>query len=66
MIHGGLFVDAGILDPEAGHLDLDETRISVGVFAGLTIPIRFTLSLGFPIREGEGDDDEKIQFNIGF
>lgn len=66
VIRGGFFFDTGVLDPESGHLDLDEIRMSTGVFVGLTIPLAFTLSYGVPIRDGEGDDEERIQFNIGF
>ncbi|MEM7310613.1 MAG: BamA/TamA family outer membrane protein [Planctomycetota bacterium] len=66
VIRGGLFFDAGILDPDDWSLDPDELRASAGVFIGLTVPIAFTFSFGFPVREGDGDDTQVFQFNIGF
>jgi outer membrane protein assembly factor BamA len=66
VVRAGLFFDAGVLDPDAGHLDPSELRASIGVFVGLTLPLPFTLSYGVPIRTGAGDDEERIQFTIGF
>lgn len=66
VIRGGLFLDAGILEPGGLSFDLDEVRASVGAFIGLTLPLPFTLSFGVPVLEEDGDDEERIQFNIGF
>jgi outer membrane protein insertion porin family len=66
VIRWGAFIDAGILDPDDFGFDLDEVRASTGVFIGLTLPLAFTLSYGLPILEGDDDQDERIQFNIGF
>lgn len=66
VIRWGVFVDAGVLDPDGLGLELDEVRASVGVFIGLTMPLAFTLSYGAPVLEGEDDQEERIQFNIGF
>ena len=66
VIRGGFFLDAGILDPEDWRLDSNELRASAGVFVGLTMPLAFTFSFGFPLLEGDGDDTQVFQFNIGF
>ncbi len=66
VVRGGLFFDIGILDPDAFELDPDELRAAAGVIFGLTVPLPFTFSIGFPVREGDGDDPRTIQFNIGF
>jgi outer membrane protein insertion porin family len=66
VVRAGGFLDVGVLDPDAFRLDLAETRASIGFFVGLTLPLPFTLSYSIPIRTGDGDDQQRIQFNIGF
>jgi len=64
--YAGIFMDAGILDPNEFSLDPSELRASVGVMVGLTIPFPLLFSFGFPIEEGEGDRTQSFQFSIGF
>jgi len=65
-VQGGVFLDVGVLDPDAFDIDLDEVRISAGFLFGITAPLPITFSFGFPIREGEGDDTQVVGFSIGF
>ena len=65
-IQGGAFVDVGVLDPEEFSLDVDEIRASVGILFGISIPFPLTFSFGFPIRSGQGDDEQVFEFEIGF
>ncbi|MEW6072385.1 MAG: BamA/TamA family outer membrane protein [Planctomycetota bacterium] len=62
----GVFVDAGVLDPDAFSLDFDELRASVGVAFGITVPIPIVFSYGVPIEKGAGDDTQRFAFDIGF
>lgn len=62
---GALFLDTGILDPDSFALDLNELRASVGFSVSLWLGLPLTLSFGFPIRDGEGDDRETFRFDIG-
>ena len=64
--HGGVFVDAVILDPDAFELDFDEVRASVGIAFGIAVPLPITFSFGFPIKDGQGDRKQVFAFNIGF
>ena len=59
-------MDAGILDPEAWRLNPDELRASVGFSIGLTQPLPFVFSFGFPIAEGQGDRTQVFNFELGF
>lgn len=65
-IQGGLFLDFGVQDSEEFSLDFDELRISTGFLFGLSFPVPLTLSFGFPLREGDGDDKQVFEFEIGF
>lgn len=62
---GALFLDTGILDEEAFSLDTGELRASVGFAVTLWLGVPLTLSFGFPIRDGEGDDRETFRFDFG-
>ena len=59
-------VDLGVLDPEEFSLDFDELRVSAGFLFGISFPVPLTFSFGFPLREGEGDDLQVFEFEIGF
>ncbi|MEQ1891916.1 MAG: BamA/TamA family outer membrane protein [Planctomycetota bacterium] len=65
-IQGGLFLDLGVLDPDEFSLDFDELRISTGFLFGISFPVPLTFSFGFPLREGDGDDLQVFEFEIGF
>ena len=65
-IQGGVFLDCGVLDPDEFSLDLDELRISTGFLFGISFPVPLTFSFGFPLREGDGDDTQVFEFEIGF
>lgn len=65
-IQGGLFLDFGVLDPDEFSLDFDELRISTGFLFGISFPVPLTFSFGFPLRDGEGDDLQVFEFEIGF
>ncbi len=65
-IQAGVFLDAGVLDPEELSLDLDEIRASVGLLFGIALPgIPITFSFGFPLLEGDGDDTQVFEFQLG-
>ena len=55
-----------MLDPDEFSLDFDELRISTGFLFGISFPVPLTFSFGFPLREGEGDDLQVFEFEIGF
>lgn len=65
-IQAGLFLDFGVLDPDEFSLDLDELRVSTGFLFGISFPVPLTFSFGFPLREGDGDDTQVFEFEIGF
>lgn len=65
-IQGGVFLDAGLLDPDEFSLDFDELRVSTGLLFGISFPVPLTFSFGFPLREGDGDDEQVFEFTIGF
>jgi outer membrane protein insertion porin family len=65
-IQGGLFLDLGVLDPDEFSLDFEELRVSAGFLFGISFPVPLTFSFGFPLREGEGDDLQVFEFEIGF
>lgn len=60
------FFDWGVLDPEAFALDVDELRLSAGIGFGLAHPFPVTFNLGFPLREGVGDETQVFSFNLAF
>ncbi|MBK7643390.1 MAG: BamA/TamA family outer membrane protein [Planctomycetes bacterium] len=59
-----LFADAGVLDPDAYHLDFSELRSSVGFGLGMAYPLPINLYFGFPTRRGDGDRRQTFGFNI--
>ena len=61
-----LFMDAGVLDPDAWSLDVSEYRAAVGFGFGLISPIPISFNFGWPIQEGEGDDTEVFSFRLSF
>ncbi len=63
-VRGGLFLDAGVLDPEDFSLDTDELRVSAGFLFGLAYPIPVTFSFGWPLRDGPGDSNRVVGFSI--
>jgi outer membrane protein insertion porin family len=65
-IQGGVFLDFGLQDPDEFSLDLEELRISTGILFGISFPVPLTFSFGFPLREGDGDDTQVFEFEIGF
>jgi outer membrane protein insertion porin family len=67
VLQGGVFVDWGILDPDEFSLDLDELRASAGFLFGISLGVvPITFSFGFPLREGEDDDTQVFEFELGF
>ncbi len=60
------FLDWGILDPEAFALDQEELRISAGIGFGIAHPFPVTFNLGFPLKDGFGDDRQVFSFNLAF
>ncbi len=66
MLRGVLFLDAGLLDPRSGSVDLDELRLSAGFGFGLSFPIPLMFNFGFPLRDGPGDGRQTFSFNISF
>ena len=63
----GAFFDFGVLDPLDFEIDLDEVRMSAGFLFGVSIPIPLTFSFGWPLRDVDGDDRERVfGFDIGF
>ena len=65
-LQAGVFIDLGLLDPDEFSLDLDELRISTGILFGISFPVPLTFSFGWPLREGDGDDTQVFEFQIGF
>lgn len=64
MFRGGPFVDFGVLDRNAWDLDMDELRVSYGLNFALVRPIPISFNLGWPLREGEGDDLRVFSFSL--
>lgn len=65
-VYGGLFLDTGVLGPDAGTIDPDEVRMSAGILFGIAVPLPILFSFGFPIIQGDGDRTQVLGFNIGF
>ena len=65
-IQGGVFLDLALLDPNEFSLDFGELRASTGVLFGISFPVPLTLSFGFPLRKGDGDQEQVFEFEIGF
>ena len=64
----GLFLDAGnVFDLSGGaDIDSDEFRASVGAMLSWMSPVGpLSFSIGYPVKEKEGDETEIFQFNIG-
>jgi outer membrane protein assembly factor BamA len=57
-------VDFGVLDRNAWDLDMDELRVSYGLNFALVRPIPISFNLGWPLREGEGDDLRVFSFSL--
>lgn len=66
VLRGGLFVDWGILDPEAWEIDLKELRATAGAFIGLTQPFPITFNFGWPIAVEPGDERQVFTFRLAF
>lgn len=64
LFRGSLFVDAGVLDPNAYELDLGERRVSAGFALGLIEPFPVTFSFGWPIESGPGDELQVFAFSL--
>ena len=64
VFHSKLFVDAGLLDPDAWRLDPSELRASLGFSLGMSYPIPISLNFGFPIATGTDDQRETFSFSI--
>ena len=65
-LQAGVFLDFGLLDPEELHLDFHELRMSTGLLFGINFPVPLTFSFGFPLREGDDDDEQVFEFELGF
>ncbi len=63
-VRGGLFLDAGVIDPDDFSLETDELRMSAGFLFGLAYPIPVTFSFGWPLRDGPGDRHRVVGFSI--
>ena len=68
VVRGALFLDAGVLGVDPWDLDFDEVRASTGIAFSLSIfpQVPITLSFGFPLIDGMGDDKRVFSFSIGF
>jgi outer membrane protein assembly factor BamA len=68
VLRGEIFIDAGVLDPDAFALDFSEVRASTGLSLSLMIfpQVPITFSFGFPLIDGEDDDKRVFNFAIGF
>ncbi len=64
-LRGVIFFDWGVLGQEAGSLDFEDTRASVGFGIGLAYPLPIQLNFGFPIRSFSGDERQTFSFSIG-
>ncbi|MEM9380073.1 MAG: BamA/TamA family outer membrane protein, partial [Planctomycetota bacterium] len=59
LFRGSLFVDAGVLGPEAYDIDFEEARVSAGFALGLIEPFPVTFSFGWPIIYDEAVDERQ-------
>jgi outer membrane protein insertion porin family len=66
MFRGILFLDWGVLGPDAFQLAIDDTRVSTGFAFGLAYPIPLTFNFGWPLRDGPGDQLEVFSFRLQF
>ena len=64
LFRGGPFIDLGVLDPDAWSLDFDEMRASWGFTFALVQPLPIVFNLGWPLREGPGDDLQVFTFSL--
>lgn len=64
VFRGGPFLDFGVLGLDPWDMDLDDTRVSVGISLGLTSPIPLVFNFGWPLRDGEGDDLQVFSFRV--
>jgi outer membrane protein insertion porin family len=64
MFRGTLFLDWGVLDPNALEIAVNETRVSAGFGFGLAYPIPLTFNFGWPLKKGVGDDPEVFSFRL--
>ena len=64
LFRGSLFVDAGVLDPEAYQIDFEETRVSAGFALGMIEPFPVTFSFGWPVRSQPEDDRQTFAFTL--
>lgn len=64
VFRGGVFIDAGVLDPDAFEFDPEEVRLSVGVTIGMVQPLPIRLNFGFPLLEEEGDTKRTFTFTF--
>ncbi len=60
----GVFLDAGLLDPDSFQLDLGDTRASVGFTLQMRVPLPIAFNFGFPIRDEPGDEQRTFSFAI--
>ncbi|MFT5288409.1 MAG: outer membrane protein insertion porin family [Planctomycetota bacterium] len=65
-LHWGAFADVGVLGAEDFDFETDEVRASIGLLFGLSVPLPISFSVGFPVKEGDGDREQRIGFSIGF
>ncbi len=64
LFRGSLFVDAGVLDPEAYQVDFNETRVSAGFALGMIEPFPVTFSFGWPLESGPADETQVFAFSL--
>ena len=64
LFRGSLFVDAGVLDPEAYQVDFDETRVSAGFALGMIEPFPVTFSFGWPLASEPEDERQTFAFSL--
>ncbi|MDG1050816.1 MAG: BamA/TamA family outer membrane protein [Planctomycetota bacterium] len=64
LFRGSLFVDAGVLDPEAYQVNFDEARVSAGFALGMIEPFPVTFSFGWPIKSEAEDETQTFAFTL--
>ena len=64
VFRGSLFVDAGVLDPEAYQVDFNETRVSAGFALGMIQPFPVTFSFGWPLKSDAADETQVFAFSL--